>query len=404
MNYEFPIIERIEDVLPAIAGRDEFIVAEREGYTVINYNVGFADTFNIDPDDVMENHGRMIPKGLMRRECRGLIFGTDGSLMSRPFHKFFNLGEREETQLHNIDFSRPHVIMEKMDGSMIRPIWVRGDQREGDYLAALRLATKMGVTDTAVAAEAIVTRAQMEWMMIMFRQGVTPLFEFISPENRIVIEYDRAELVLLAMRVNRTGEYLDIREMDGNEFFPVVPHYGSVDGNIEEYIARQRGRSGREGDIIAFGNERYKFKNDWYVRVHKIKDRIVTDRHILALLLNGELDDVKAHLGQRDRDRVDAYERRFHEAFRAKLAEMEGKAEALLGMAGGDRKKLATVVLPASGLPQSEWGFMFNAANGKNMNEMLMAFVQNKLGGTTNYNEMAKFLGLAEDAGEVAVE
>jgi RNA ligase len=398
MNYEFPIIERITDVLPAIAGRDEFIVAEREGYRVINYTVGFADTFNIDPDDVMENYGRLIPKGVMRRECRGLIFGPDGLLMSRPFHKFFNVGERAETQPNVLDMSQPHVVFEKMDGSMIRPIWLRAVQ-------GLRLATKMGVTDTAIAAEAIATPAQMAWMLTMVRQGVTPLFEFISPENRIVLEYDRTELVLLAMRVNRTGEYLDVREMVGNEFFSVVPHYGSVDGNINEYIDRQRGKAGREGDVIRFDNgHMLKVKNDWYVRVHKVKDQIRTDRHILALLLNGELDDVKAHIGQADRDRVDAYERRFHDAFRAKLAEMEGKAEALLGMAGGNRKTLATVVLPSSGLPAAEWGFMFNAANGRSMNEMLMKFVTDKLGNTARYNEMAAFLGLAEDVGDEVAE
>lgn len=398
MNYEFPIIERITDVLPAIAGRDEFIVAEREGYRVINYTVGFADTFNIDPDDVMENYGRMIPKGVMRRECRGLIFGPDGLLMSRPFHKFFNVGERAETQPNVLDMSQPHVVFEKMDGSMIRPIWLRADQ-------GLRLATKMGVTDTALAAEAIATPGQMSWMLTMVRQGVTPLFEFISPENRIVLEYDRTELVLLAMRVNRTGEYLDVREMVGNEFFSVVPHYGSVDGNVNEYIERQRGKAGREGDVIRFDNgHMLKVKNDWYVRVHKVKDQIRTDRHILALLLNGDLDDVKAHIGQADRDRVDAYERRFHDAFRAKLAEMEGKAEALLGMAGGNRKTLATVVLPSSGLPTAEWGFMFNAANGRSMNEMLMKFVTDKLGNTARYNEMAAFLGLAEDVGDEVAE
>ena len=42
MNYEFPTIRNISDVLPAIMGRDEFVVAEKEGYTVINYNVMMA--------------------------------------------------------------------------------------------------------------------------------------------------------------------------------------------------------------------------------------------------------------------------------------------------------------------------------------------------------------------------
>lgn len=45
MNYEFPVIRTIQDVLPHIEGRDEFVVAERDGYTVINYAVAMEDTF-----------------------------------------------------------------------------------------------------------------------------------------------------------------------------------------------------------------------------------------------------------------------------------------------------------------------------------------------------------------------
>ena len=51
MNYEFPIIRNISDVLPAIHGRDEFVVAEKEGYTVINYNVMMADNIEIPTMD-----------------------------------------------------------------------------------------------------------------------------------------------------------------------------------------------------------------------------------------------------------------------------------------------------------------------------------------------------------------
>ena len=34
MHYTFPEIRTINDVLPHIEGREEFIVAEREGYTL----------------------------------------------------------------------------------------------------------------------------------------------------------------------------------------------------------------------------------------------------------------------------------------------------------------------------------------------------------------------------------
>jgi RNA ligase len=390
MNYEFPIIERIEDVLPAIEGRDEFIVAEREGYKVINYNVGFEDTFTIDENDLMENHGKMIPKGIMRRECRGLIFYPDGKIMSRPFHKFFNVGEREETLVHNLDLTAPHVIMEKMDGSMIRPIMVNGK---------LRLATKMGVTDTSEAAEKIVTAAQLEWMADAMADGLTPLYEFISPENRIVIEYEKAELVMLALRRNRDGIYMDLNYCD--PLVRMVPMYGSVDGSFAEYIARQRGREGREGDIIRFSSgHMLKVKNDWYVRIHKVKDKIRTDRHILALVLEGMIDDVMPHLDERDFSRVRDYEARFHEAYRNKLVELDQLIDDLITDAEGDRKRLATEVLPNSGLDKLMWRFVFSRCDGRDLNEMLMGHVKAKLGNTAKYNELAEFLGLDTDVEE----
>jgi len=125
MNYEFPHITNISDVLPAIEGRDEFVVAVKEGYTVINYNVMMADTFDCN----------------IRRECRGIIFDTvTGEIIRRPFHKFFNVNEREETQDHVFDLCRSYTILEKLDGSMIAPFIVNGEMIWG---------TKMGATEVA---------------------------------------------------------------------------------------------------------------------------------------------------------------------------------------------------------------------------------------------------------------
>ena len=56
--------------------------------------------------------------------------------------KFFNVNEREETLIQHIDFSQPHLILEKLDGSMITPFEV--DSR-------IRWGTKMGLTDGNVA-------------------------------------------------------------------------------------------------------------------------------------------------------------------------------------------------------------------------------------------------------------
>jgi tRNA splicing ligase len=108
MNYDFPEIKTIQDVLPHIKDRDEFRVMEKEGYTVIQYMVALEDTFKWDDNDPVGSS--------VRRECRGLIFDDNGVLISRPYNKFFNAGEKEETQLNRINLYEPHVVLEKLDG------------------------------------------------------------------------------------------------------------------------------------------------------------------------------------------------------------------------------------------------------------------------------------------------
>jgi len=394
MNYNFPIIKSIEDVLPAIEGRDEFIVAERDGFTVINYNVGFEDTFTIDP--------AQPELGIMRRECRGLIFWPDGRVMSRPFHKFFNVGEREETQLHNVDLTfMTHTIMEKMDGSMIRPMIVNGQ---------LRLGTKMGVTDTSIEAEKVLDAMPnadevCDFLEGLVYDGVTPLFEFVSPDNRIVLKYEQPALVLLALRSNYDGVYMDYIGRKGAKLkgmFPTAPEYGSVDGSFEDYIARQREAEGREGDIIRFSNgHMLKIKNDWYVRIHKVKDKIRSDRHVLALLLANDLDDVYPHLDKDDYDRIKKFETDFHVSLNIKVCDIEWAARDAWLAANFSKKDLATNVLPKSGIDKDDWPIVFKYADGKtNFYELVMERVNRGLGNTVKYNEMAAWLGLAADKGE----
>lgn len=195
MYYKFPEIKTIDDVLPHIKGREEFVVAEREFGTVINYMVSFPDTF-----DMKDEHDLT---GAIRRECRGIKFYPNGNLAARAFHKWFNVGEREETQPHLIDMSMPHVIEEKRDGSMLHPMMVDGH---------IRWMTKMGLSEVALQAEEFINKHNKytqfaEWCI---NNGLTPSFEYTSPRNRIVVCYETDELVLLAVRENVSGKYLKL--------------------------------------------------------------------------------------------------------------------------------------------------------------------------------------------------
>lgn len=390
MQYKFPEIRTINDVLPHIEGREEFIVAEREGYTVINYAVSMEDTF--PPVNVAGGSAKMRAErsltNRMRRECRGLIFYPDGRIMSRPFHKFFNVNEREETQMNRIDMSQPHVVMEKLDGSMIRPVEVDGH---------IRLGTKMGVTEVAMNAEAwLVAQPDYEqklmFLEIMMRDNKTPIFEWTSRKNQIVIDYAVDDLILTAIRDNFTGEYVPFNR---HVPFNVVPTYGTVEGNLSDYIARQREAEGREGDIIRFADgHMLKIKNDWYVRIHKTVDKIRFDRHIVELILHEEIDDVLPMLPQHEADRV----RNFHAEFSAKLHSAVENYERYwktVVASGLDRKRYAQEWMPTiknndSFAPQ----YVFGRFGGRDGREMIIDHIKKHLSTNVKWNECAKWLGM----------
>lgn len=372
MHYKFPEIRTIADVLPAIEGRPEFIVAERDFGTVINYVVAMADTFKMEgPDDVM---------GAIRRECRGLIFAPDGTLMSRPFHKFFNVNEKEETQINVLDMSQPHVIMEKMDGSMIRPIFMNG---------RLRLATKMGVTDIAVEAEEQLSYNQTEWLEDMLKNGITPILEYIAPTNKIVIEYAEPKLVLLATRDNIYGNYW---WLPPSAPFEMVQQYGSLDGGLADYIARARQQQGREGDIIRFADgHMVKIKNDWYVQIHKTKDIVRVDRNIVELILNETIDDTRAMLDPSDMDRVNDVEDEFWQAFEHAVDRLEDLYVTAQSVYGSDKKRIALEMVPTLDNKQDS-GFIFRMVDGHSTRDLLLDHCKKNIGSTPKYDDLMKWM------------
>lgn len=299
MKYSFPKIYDIDDVLCAIEGSPEFIVAEKDGYKVVNYVVATHDTFPaVEGEDIPSLYNAMV-----RRECRGLVFDLEGKIINRRYHKFFNVNERDETAIHAIDWSRPHVILEKLDGSMVSPCYVNGH---------LRWMTKMGITDTSMEAEAFVAThpEYVGFAENCLKQGATPIFEWCSNKNRIVLDYPEDRLVLTAIRDNETGKYvphhIDARNGWG---IPVVKAFPS-NGNVHEMIDWVRKSEDAEGVVVRFDDgHMVKIKSDWYVRIHKVKSLLGQERDVVALILNNELDDMLPVLPREDVERVEKFQK-----------------------------------------------------------------------------------------------
>ena len=352
MNYEFPTITNISDVLPAIEGRDEFVVAEKEGYTVINYNVMMADTFPdvLDSSDLRANHDHYEIENLharIRRELRGIIFNTaTGEIIRRPFHKFFNVNEREETQDHVVDLSQDHRILEKLDGSMIAPFIVNGEVIWG---------TKMGATDVAKPVEEFVEANShyRQFAKFTISRGYTPIFEWCSRKQRIVLDYKEDQLILTAIRDITTGRYMshDLMEAHAEAYrIPVVRTWDiglHMDNKtMSSFVNYVRDLEDREGFVVRFSDgHMLKLKCDWYVQIHKAKEKILQDRNIVELILDDKLDDVKAHLQAEDRDRLSQFEYDFNLEVASSCISIE---YILYGIKadGVDRKTFALEIAP----------------------------------------------------------
>lgn len=202
--------------------------------------------------------------------CRGLILSDTGTIVARPFRKFFNLD-----QLPAIP-SGPFVAHDKLDGSLGIAYPMSGGPA---------IATRGSFTSDQASWATGWLRSSTEHtnaVIDAIDDGVTLLFEIIYPGNRIVVDYgDRAELVLLAAIDNATGQDVDPARYSwpGAVTQPMT-------GDIDEL--RQARRDNAEGYVLRWPDgTRAKIKHDEYVRLHRLLTG-VNARRIWEILANGD--------------------------------------------------------------------------------------------------------------------
>ena len=229
----FPRIRKLSDLSGCLSDTSESSSsgnnASTELFTVKNDEHGFVfikykhaaeleKTF-LDPALAGNQRNKLICQ--LRRECRGIVFkkvGEEYEIVLRKFHKFFNVNERPETQLTKIKWNRSFRILEKMDGSLVSPLKMQpSDELKEEKLC---FTTMLGFTDVATMVDEYVEKLKesdrnklLELCNYCIDKKWTPLFEFCSPQQQIVIEYLEESLTLLAIRENESGNYVDFKEM-----------------------------------------------------------------------------------------------------------------------------------------------------------------------------------------------
>lgn len=298
MYTKFEEIRNINDVLPHLDTKN-FIVANKEGYTVINYILPDKETF--PEEDTLSSR--------MRIECRGIIFcNVTGNILRRPYQKFFNLGERESLSLNNLSNKESGIIFEKIDGSMIAPFILNG---------AIVWGTKMGATHITPRVEQFVSdKPQYRDFVLNCIQGqYTPIFEWTHPEDRIVIDYGKdPKLTLVAIRHMITGEYADLVTLNTMCSRYNIPLVGMITDNglSDSFVEIARKQEEGEGYVVHFQNgNKIKIKNEWYCQIHKAKSYLTKERHVVELILSQKIDDLKSLLLSDDLKALEEFEANF---------------------------------------------------------------------------------------------
>jgi RNA ligase len=313
-NMKFPYIEHLDQVRDAIGDREEFSVMDKGGYTVANYAIKFDDTFPSLFDDVSEDE---INRRAILREIRGITFDTHGKIIRRPFQKYFNYGEKPE-EVKFFDISKNHVVFEKLDGSMIAPFVIKNNLHYG---------TKAGITDVSKLAERFVSSRKnyFDFSMEMISNDFTPMFEFVSRKQRIVIDYPDDNLILTGIRHMKSGEYFTIDQMldVGTRFnIPVVKTYGRID-DILQFIDHTKSITGMEGYVVRFGGQMFKIKGDEYCHIHHTVSYFESEKNTVMMVLEDRVDDILPSLPDYKADKLKEFNDKIHHFIVQKLRDIE---------------------------------------------------------------------------------
>ena len=237
-------------------------------------------------------------------ECRGLILSNDyKSILCKSFTRFFNYGECVNSQ-KNFSFENA-VVYEKVDGSLVR-FWK--DNVTGEWnISTRQMAYGEGLTSSNINTFSEAVKKcfyskedynEFCRKLDEYNSRYTYVFEFVSPENRVVKNYgSEYALYFLAYFNNETGEedttdgYINLIksvQKYGNIKFPqkyALKDYESIKNYFSNMEATDEG-------FVVYDNDsgiRVKIKNPAYLTIAaKRMNGGLTENHIVELIFQNE--------------------------------------------------------------------------------------------------------------------
>lgn len=216
------------------------------------------------------------------RQCRGIILDKNTQeIVARPFCKFFNINENEETQAIHLP-AEPFEVFEKLDGSLGILFY---------YNNKWNIVTRGSFhSEQAKNAESMLATYNLQSLDPSF----TYLLEIIYPENKIVVNYEsKKALVLIGAIKNKTGDelsYAQLEQVSKATSFELMKKY--TYSKISELLELSKTLSkDYEGFVVRFSSGvRIKIKGKEYLKIFNILEQL-TPLAFWRTMKNGKVDE-----------------------------------------------------------------------------------------------------------------
>ncbi len=289
-GYFLPSYEEARMICDA---HDNFIFYESKhkigSYDVSIFNYRLAHWSHFDkPIENMTN--------IKSHEMRGLtfVFNEDGSIFKRYLllDKFFNVDQTPCSMYSVVNNYKIKNIFNKEDGSVASFIMLPNGEIRGRSKASFQ-------SDQALEIQKIYDEDKniQKFVRWALENDIIPIFEYVSPTNRIVLTYANTKLILLRLRDNNTGEYLDIN--DYKEHYDGISIVESENGHtLDDLIELKKVVTDKEGWIVQFDNGKMaKIKTDWYLSLHGLyTNDLQRENTLISLIIKEQIDDIMSQL------------------------------------------------------------------------------------------------------------
>lgn len=283
-----------EDALAMVEKYENFNYSKSEfrinGYRIVTFKYFLCEYADFTtPLDKKEVNGF---------DMRGItfVFNLDGSLYQRFFMlpKFFNLNQVECTQYSAVKNKKIRSITEKEDGSLVAFM----NLPDGTIFCK----TISGFDNDQVMAATEILEANPDLKLFIkdsLLNDYTPIFEYTSYLNRIVLEYSSTDLRFLGLRDNVNGNYIPAYRAGIPNDLKMVLAKKVENYTLDELILKAKTETDKEGWVIEFEDgQMLKIKTSWYFMMHSYRDNSYRENKIIEMILNSTIDDVIAQFNE----------------------------------------------------------------------------------------------------------